>query len=544
MASCSTTRWVSTAPYVTLTITESSRTDTGVTYKWVLSYYSATPADTTVAKSYTVVINGSTVKTGTYDINGKTGTHTIDSGYTTIVRTASSRSVSFSCSFAFNMSWTDVTTSTQSAIGSLTVPALPSYTIKYNANGGSSTPSSQTKQYDTDITLASAISRPGYSFQGWATSSSGSVAYAANATYSANASITLYAVWKANTYTVKYNANGGSGAPGNQTKTYGVPLTLSTTKPTRTNYTFKGWGTSASATTATYPAGGSYTANSAITLYAVWELAYTKPKISSYQIFRADADGNPDDSGTYLRYVFNWSTFSSSYPITQKRLGYKKSTESTWTYIYPTIADDEVNTGSNSILIGDGVISTDSSYDVSITVTDSGGSTTVTAHVSSMSYVIDFLSGGKGIAIGKAAELENALDIGYDLIVNGRQYGQNKVLWSGKYYMTAGHTITLSEAVSAQPHGIILCWDAYMSGYLGNCDLHYQYIPKYHLVNLTGKGVSTGVMAASDASYIGIKYVYVSDTTITGNADNSVTGTVNGINWARNYWVLRCVIGV
>lgn len=87
-----------------------------------------------------------------------------------------------------------------------------------------------------------------------------------------------------NTYTVSYNANGGSGAPSNQTKTYGTTLTLSSTRPTRasvveeettTTYTFKGWGTSKSATTASYQPGGSYTKNADITLYAVWSTSST-----------------------------------------------------------------------------------------------------------------------------------------------------------------------------------------------------------------------------------------------------------------------------
>lgn len=77
-------------------------------------------------------------------------------------------------------------------------------------------------------------------------------------------------------YTVSYNANGGSGAPSAQTKWYGETLTLSSTKPTRTNYTFKGWATSSSGSVA-YASGASYTANSAITLYAVWARAYTAP---------------------------------------------------------------------------------------------------------------------------------------------------------------------------------------------------------------------------------------------------------------------------
>lgn len=71
-------------------------------------------------------------------------------------------------------------------------------------------------------------------------------------------------------YTVKYNANGGSGAPSSQTKTHDKDLTLSSTKPTRTGYTFVGWATSSSATSATYSSGSIYSKNAAVTLYAVW----------------------------------------------------------------------------------------------------------------------------------------------------------------------------------------------------------------------------------------------------------------------------------
>ena len=169
---------------------------------------------------------------------------------------------------------------------------LTSYTVSYNANGGSGAPSSQTKWHGKTLTLSSTKpTRTGYTFQGWATSSGGSVAYAAGASYTGNTTITLYAVWKANTYTVKFDANGGSGAPSNQTKIYGQTLTLSSTKPTRANYNFKGWGTSATTTTVAYAAGASYTGNAAITLYAVWELAYTPPKISVSYVKRCSYNG-------------------------------------------------------------------------------------------------------------------------------------------------------------------------------------------------------------------------------------------------------------
>lgn len=73
-------------------------------------------------------------------------------------------------------------------------------------------------------------------------------------------------------YTVSYNANGGSGAPSSQTKWYGEELTLSSTTPTRTGYAFQGWATTSNATSAAYAAGGKYTANSGATLYAVWKV--------------------------------------------------------------------------------------------------------------------------------------------------------------------------------------------------------------------------------------------------------------------------------
>ena len=155
---------------------------------------------------------------------------------------------------------------------------LITYTVSYNANGGFGAPSSQTKTQGVTLTLSSVTpTRCGYTFQGWSTSSTAYYAsYYAGGSYTDDASATLYAVWKQNTvtpttYTISYNANGGSGAPSSHTKTHGVALTLSSVKPTRSGYTFLGWSTSSTATSATYSAGGSYTANASATLYAVWQ---------------------------------------------------------------------------------------------------------------------------------------------------------------------------------------------------------------------------------------------------------------------------------
>ena len=158
-------------------------------------------------------------------------------------------------------------------------PVAVRYTISFNANNGSGAPGSQTKKHDEDLTLSTTTpSRSGYKFLGWATSNNASTAqYSAGAKYTANKSVTLYAVWQPNQYTITFNANGGSGAPAAQKKTHGTNLTLSSTKPTKTGYDFLGWATSSNATSAQYAAGATFTANANTTLYAVW-------KIKTYKI--------------------------------------------------------------------------------------------------------------------------------------------------------------------------------------------------------------------------------------------------------------------
>lgn len=86
------------------------------------------------------------------------------------------------------------------------------YKISYNANGGSGAPSDQIKVQGNTVTLSTnKPTKTGNTFTGWNTSSDGSgTSYAAGATYSADSSITLYAQWKPNVVTIKFNINGGT----------------------------------------------------------------------------------------------------------------------------------------------------------------------------------------------------------------------------------------------------------------------------------------------------------------------------------------------
>ena len=126
------------------------------------------------------------------------------------------------------------------------------------------------------------LQKDGYNFVGWSLSTDGSTGIFGQDDTTLKAeticpdvansdkTVVLYAIWKPITYAVSYNANGGAGVPSAQTKIYGTALTLSSTKPTRTGYTFTGWNTNADGTGTKYAAGASYTSNAAITLYAQW----------------------------------------------------------------------------------------------------------------------------------------------------------------------------------------------------------------------------------------------------------------------------------
>lgn len=74
------------------------------------------------------------------------------------------------------------------------------YTVRYNANGGSGSVSSQTKIGGQTLKLSSGsgLSRSYYTLDGWATSATGSVAYALGGNYTKNAAVVLYAHWKVN----------------------------------------------------------------------------------------------------------------------------------------------------------------------------------------------------------------------------------------------------------------------------------------------------------------------------------------------------------
>ena len=188
------------------------------------------------------------------------------------------------------------------------------FSITYDLKGGTGGPGTGTKYYDkTDTIPTTAPSKTGYTFKGWSSSSAAtSVTHKTGSSYTTNANLKLYAVWELKTYSITYNANGGTGAPTSQTKTHGVNISLRPGIPTRADgvnesgatvtYTFIGWGTSASATSAAYDPEDVYTGNADLKLYAIWK------SISGYLIkFNSNGDNventpDPDEKSNCIDY--------------------------------------------------------------------------------------------------------------------------------------------------------------------------------------------------------------------------------------------------
>lgn len=438
----------------------------------------------------------------------------VESAVRTVSRTHSSQTIQCSgyvSSYAGQSSW----------YGNVTVAALASYTVTYNANGGTGTTSAQTKWYGEALALRSngfsrtgytfakwntkadgsgtayaagasytanagvtlyAIwkantykvtpnanggtlhtnckaltktygtalalwlsslnpTRTGYTFQNWNTKSNGSgTAYAAGAQYKTEAAATLYAIWKANTYAVTFNANGGSGAPAAQTQTHGVALTLSSTRPTRVGYTFLGWNTAADGSGTSYAAGGTYDDNAAVTLYAQWRA--DAPTLVVPEAYRSDALGAADDEGAYATVTARWTqadeTLGGSVTITAtvRSRGSDPSPDDPTTSVIQT-----GTSGSASVTVGAGTLTQDDAYTITVTATNALGTTTVVADVGTAWYPIDVKAGGHGIAIGGVAH-DDGLAVNMDERVNGNLDVGGRLGVCGRLSLGDGSTTT------------------------------------------------------------------------------------------------------
>ena len=219
----------------------------------------------------------STTVTVTFDANGGTGgtTRTVVAGEPVGTLPTISR-----VGYEFGNWWTATNGGLQVSASTVVTKDVTyyahwtasAYNVTYKPGAdGNGTQQTDTKTYGVTLPLRGAtFTRTGYTQTGWATSDGGAKAYDLGASYTANAAITLYPYWTANTYMVTYKPGvDGNGTQQTATKTYGVDLALRDATFARTGYTQTGWATSDGGAKA-YDLGASYTANAAITLYPYW----------------------------------------------------------------------------------------------------------------------------------------------------------------------------------------------------------------------------------------------------------------------------------
>lgn len=156
--------------------------------------------------------------------------------------------------------------------GGGTTPSTPTYKLTYNANGGSVSPASKTMKKGSAYGDLPTPTRSGYKFDGWYTAASGGRKVDSKTILNGNTII--YAHWTKSssttpttqTFTLTYNANGGSVSPSSKTLNKGQAYgTLPT--PTRSGYTFNGWYTAKDGGS---KVSTSTTINANTTIYAHW----------------------------------------------------------------------------------------------------------------------------------------------------------------------------------------------------------------------------------------------------------------------------------
>lgn len=122
--------------------------------------------------------------------------------------------------------------------------------------------------------------------------------------------------------------------------------------------------------------------------------------------------------------------------------------------------------------------------------------------------------------------------------------GENNILWSGGdggYWMQNSDHLTFNQPISEQLTGAVFAWSDFdYNNYTAhNWGWHIFFVPKQHIMLNDGSGI---FMASAFTGFR--KYIYVHDTYVQGNDDNTATGSYNGIPLNTRAYVLRYVVGV
>lgn len=193
---------------------------------------------------------------------------------------------------------------------------------------------------------------------------------------------------------------------------------------------------------------GRVSANATVTISVV---AYSAPSFSKYISQRCNSAGTASDSGTYVKSTVNFSyaSCSSKNTITTATY-YRKTTETSWTNASKTF------TSGTAFTFGGGNISAESSYEVKFKLTDAFTSIEVTDTLSTASVVMDFKSGGLGVAVGKVAETDQCFEVSdaWDVKVYGMLL---EAYIKAKAPASAGIAYATCSTVSATAAKVAVC---------------------------------------------------------------------------------------
>ncbi|SBV91476.1 exported hypothetical protein [uncultured Eubacteriales bacterium] len=398
------------------------------------------------------------------------------------------------------------------------------YTVTYSGNGstsGSTANSSHTYDVAQNLT-ANGYVKTGYTFAGWDTDPSG-----ANVVYTdgqsvtnlaASGTVTLYAVWTANTYTVAYDGKDAtSGSTANSSHTYDVAQNLTANGYVKTGYTFAGWDTDPSGANVVYTDGQSVTnlaASGTVTLYAVW----------TANTYTVAYDGKDATSGST-------ANSSHTYDVAQNLTanGYVKTG-------YTFAGWDTDPSGAN-------VVYTDGQ---SVTNLAASGTVTLYAVWTANTYTVAY--DGKDATSGSTANSSHTYDVAQNLTANGYvktgytfagwdtdPSGANVVYTDGQSVtnLAASGTVTLYAVWTANTYTVAYDGKDATSGSTANSSHTYDVAQ-----NLTANGyVKTGyTFAGWDTDPSGANVVYTDGQSVT-NLAASGTVTLYAVWTANTYTV-------
>lgn len=441
-ASAITSRWTNYSPQVRIDITTPVWDAETATAHFEVYYISPSPAQAN-NRTWTVVIDGQT-RTGNFYIGGVSGTKLMGSGDVVIQRAASTKTVQFSLTFPFGLTWSGVWCGSRTCSGSFEIQPISTgteaktYTVSYNANGGSGAPASQKKVENETLYLSSQTPvRVGYKFVHWEASVTGiptGTYFDPGDAYTWNNDASMLAVWATNTVTLTYHRNGPTGTTGTTKKvTYNAgtkatilaPTEAFSTIPTYSEYAYNPgyWATIPNGRPA-YIVGLEYLIDSDLDLYLIWNTEPKIPVLTNVKFQRCNSNGTATDDGMYCH-------------ITGKAEAASGSTLQSYIvnvtpYYKPgeigVQVSEKVATGSLSgtswtidliVHSSRGHMNANSAYTITLEVKSSTGNTiTVGKTILKAGYIIDCYNTGLGIAL-LANATKDGIYFGQDVDAGG-----------------------------------------------------------------------------------------------------------------------------